>query len=196
MEHPVKNTNWIQLGGAILILLLASEVVLLIIQNRELKKALNSMTAISQVEPLKPGERVESVKIQTLDGSFTELQYTDPTKKYLLFVLSTTCPHCEKTLPVWQSFAQNKSDNCSVLGLCIHNLDQTRKFLAAKNVGFYTASVEQDTSFGRKYKIGGVPETILINGNGIVEKAWVGELNQDQVNEISALIGGTRPSLN
>ncbi len=196
MENSHKRSIWVQVGGAVVMLLLATEVVLLTIQNRELKKALSGTTSMAQVEPLKHGDRVEPIRIQTLDGSSTELQYNDPTKRYLLFVLSTTCPHCEKTLPVWQSFSHNKSDNCIVLGLCIHSLDETRRFLAAKNVGFYTASVEQDTSFGRKYKIAGVPETILINGNGTVEKSWIGELSPGQTNEISTLIADTKPSLN
>lgn len=196
MENSKRSFSWIQTGGVILILLLASEVVLLTIQNRQLKKSLDQTTIGYQTDPLKPGERVEPVKIQLLDGTTKELSYQDPSRKYLLFVLSTTCPHCAKMLPVWKLIATHKAENCTVLGLCLHDLDQTTKFIAANNVGFYTASVAQDTSFGRKYKIGGIPETILIRGNGTVEKAWVGELTTNQADEISGLISTSTLSLN
>ncbi len=127
---------------------------------------LNRTSMQGEVEPLRPGQKVEPVKIQTLDGMATDLQYSDGSKKYLLFVLSTTCQHCERMLPVWNVIAAHKPENCNVLGLCVHSLEQTVRFVTSKNVGFYTVSVEKDTSFSRKYKINGVPETIL------VERKW------------------------
>jgi len=176
MNTIKPKADWLQRSSIGLTVLLSVVVILLIIQNRELKRAINGSTVLTRSE---------------LDGATTELAYNDSTKKYLLFVLSTTCPHCEKTLPIWQSFAQNKSENCNVFGISIHNLEQTRSFLANKIVGFYTASVGEDTSFERKYKIVGVPETILISGKGTVEKTWVGELTPKQAIEINALIGGS-----
>lgn len=188
MEHANKKRDWGKLISYILVVLLTAECILLILQNRDLKHMLSTMTTVGQVEPLKPGEKVEPFQVTTLDGHTNEFTFADSTRKYLLFVLSTTCPHCEKTLPIWKSIVKNKSDNCNVLGISIHNLDETKKFLASKDVGFYTVSSMSDTSFSRKYKISGVPETILINGNGTVEKAWVGELTSDQSNEIQALM--------
>ncbi len=146
------------------------------------------MTSIASIEPLKPGDTVEAFTVNTLDGATRQITYTDPTKKYLLFVLSTTCPHCANTLPVWKSIAQANHDNCDVIGVSLHNVDETRKYFETKDVGFYITSVAGDTSFSRKYKISGIPETILIKGNGVVEKAWVGELTQEQTTEIQSLI--------
>ena len=60
--------------------------------------------------------------------------------------------------------------------------------MSEKKVGFYSTSTEKDTSFYRKYRISVVPETILINGNGVVEKVWLGELNQSQIIEITNLM--------
>lgn len=188
MEEIKKKVNWAQFISYFLIVFLSIVSILLIFQNRDLKRTLSITTSLGLGEPLKPGERVESFRVQTLDGSTTVVNYDDPTRKHLLFVLSTTCPHCERTLPAWQSIVKNKSDNCDILGVSIHNLDDTKKFLTSKDVGFYTVSVMNDTSFNRKYKISGVPETILINNNGIVEKTWVGELSDDQATEIKNLM--------
>jgi peroxiredoxin len=187
--EPDKKTNLKSILGIAMILALMVDVVLLTLQNRELKSTIKSLSAASQVmEPLKPGDRVEPFKVQTLDGSMTTVAYFDPNRKYLLFVLSTTCPHCEKTLPAWKAMAKNSGNTCDVLGISIHSLDDTKKFVASKDVGFVTVSAKDDTSFSRKYKISGVPETILIDGNGVVEKAWIGELSSDQTAEIQNLM--------
>ncbi|TLY32998.1 MAG: TlpA family protein disulfide reductase [Ignavibacteria bacterium] len=181
--------NWIQVISVTLNLLLTIEAVLLILQNRDLKNSLRRSPVGAQVEPLKAGERVEAVKVQTLDGNTTDLAYTDPGKKYLLFVLSTTCPHCEKTLVNWKAIAHdNRDQNCDIIGVSVHSLDETKKYVANKSVGFYVVSVA-DTSFSRKYKISGVPETILLQGDGSVEKVWIGELSEDQTIEIEKLMG-------
>lgn len=188
MEYPTKQVNWLQLSSFVLIGLLTIEIILLGLQNRELKAHL-SFTGSGQVEPLKSGDRVPSFRMQTLDGNTNELSYSDPSRKYLFFVLSTTCPHCEKTLPMWESLAKGASGRFSVLGLCVHNLDETKKYVSSKNVGFYLASIFADTSFTRKYKIAGFPETILVEGDGTVEKIWLGELSPEQTEEIKKLTG-------
>ena len=161
---------------------------ILFLQNKELKDTLSATTLVAQVKPLQPGERVERFTVTTFEGSTREITYTDPTRKYLFFVLSTTCPHCANTLPTWKSIAQTYQDSFDVIGISLHNIDETRKYFEAKDVGFYLASVANDTSFSRKYKISGVPETMLIDGNGIVEKVWIGKLTREQTSEIHNLM--------
>jgi thiol-disulfide isomerase/thioredoxin len=178
-----------KLVSYIIITLLAGVCVLLAYQNRELKHKLSTSTSMSEIEPLKPGDKAEPFLMTTLDGATKEFAYTNPARKYLLFVLSTTCPHCEKTLPVWKSIAQKNNDNCDIIGISIHSLDETKKYIGSKDVGFYVVSAMSDTSFNRKYKISGVPETILVSGDGVVEKAWIGELTYGQVKEIDNLMG-------
>ncbi len=195
MEERKKKTNWIPLIGLVVIILLAVEDGMLILQNRKLEATLKSMTA-PPIQPLKPAERVEPVKLQALEGNTIELNYADSSKRYLLFVLSTTCPHCEKTFPVWQSITSNIADNCNVIGIVLQNLEETKKYVSTKNVNFVTMSVSVDTSFSRKYRIAGVPETILMNGNGTVEKAWMGELSKEQAKEIETLVGASKSLTN
>src|SRR5712671_5761588 len=91
-------------------------------QNKELKHTINDMTIIRAVEPLKRGDRVESISLRLLDGTTGQLNFGDPTKKYLLFVLSTSCPHCENTLPLWSTLAKAHNDNCDVIGISVGKL--------------------------------------------------------------------------
>ena len=137
------------------------------------------------MEPLKPGERVEPIEIQTLDGKKSKLSYTEADKKYLLFVLSTSCPHCEKNMQLWKQIVDfDKDHKCNIIGVSVDNLRATSDYFAEKEIDFYMVSAEVDTGFYRKYKIVGVPETILVDGNGVVEKTWVGELSDDQAHQI------------
>ncbi len=181
---------WLQLISIMVIAFLIGEVVLLLKQNRDLRAEISSFINPEMMEPLKPGDHVRPIKVQSLSGGTSELSYTDPSKKYLLFVLSTTCPHCEKTFPLWRMIATNvKPELCSVVGISIHSFEETKKYVDVNQPNFNIVVVA-DTSFKRVYKINGVPETILIGGNGVVEKTWIGELTTEQTNEIQKLLGG------
>jgi peroxiredoxin len=148
-------------------------------------------------DALQPGDHVKPIKLQTMGGSVSELKYDDPGKKYLLFVLSTTCPHCEKNLDRWKAINErNRQGNCEIVGISIHDFKATRKYVEEKDPGFYITSAAADTSFHRGYKLVGVPETILLKGDGSVQKVWIGELSADQTSEIEALLETARSSAN
>ncbi len=187
-----RKARWTQLIPSLVIVVLIVECILLMLQNRELRRTINTMTTVGQVEPLRPGDRVESFDAQTLDGTGIHVRYLDSSARYLFFVLSTTCPHCAKMLPVWHTIAKNQPENLNIMGISPHGLDATKEYVTKNNIAFYTLCAESDTSFPRKYKIAGVPETILVNGDGIVEKTWVGELSTEQANEIQTLMGGKK----
>jgi len=185
----MKKINWLLVVSLVVIGLLMIDVILLTIQNSELKTTISNLTQ-RQTEPLRRGEKVEPFKIQTLSGDTAEFTYPDTTKRYLLFVLSTRCPHCEKNLPSWKDIAKSSNSDVHIFGISTDNFELTRQYASTKDIGFYIASIA-DTSFGRKYKISGVPETILIDGNSTVEKVWIGELSEERVNEIKNLMGAT-----
>jgi thioredoxin-related protein len=115
---------------AVLIVLLAGEVIFLLLQNRELKERLNQMTRPAQ-ETLKKGDRVLPTTLTMLDGSKMEIEYVDPSERYLFFVFSTTCPYCEKNLVNWNEVAgTNVPAGTYVLGVSTHELEQTKEYVA------------------------------------------------------------------
>lgn len=180
----LTKAQLLQWVGLILIISLTVEVFLLANQNRELKKVLSGMS--SDQQGLATGDQLEPFLFLTMDGSFSQFSYDDPSKKYLLFILSTSCPHCEQTLPIWNAITKVSSNKVNILGISIHDYEKTRKFANEKNVEFNIVSA--DTNFQRKYKVSGVPETLLVNGSGIVEKAWIGQLSNEQTDEIISLL--------
>lgn len=195
MSIPGNRPRLYQSVGIVLMIGLLVEVVLLTNENRELK---NSLRVNSQppADALTPGDKLEAIKVRTLDGQAAEFTYSDSSKKYLIFVLSTTCPHCEKNLVAWNSLSRQFSpDSVMIFGVSLDGFSETQEYITAKDVRFFTASAA-DTSFGRKYKISGIPETMLVSGRGILEKVWIGELNPNQLHEIRQLIGNSAASIN
>jgi peroxiredoxin len=174
--------NNLLVGGVIVGLVVA--VLLLAFENRELKKRLTPPDTIV----LKPGESVGPTRIVGLDGQEIEITFDDPSMSWLVFVLSTTCPHCERNLPAWASIVEKApSSGLSIIGVSIHNVEVTKRYFADKRVKFILYSAA-DTSFDRMFKILSVPQTILLKPGGIVEKVWVGELGESTSHEIAKLL--------
>jgi peroxiredoxin len=188
--------TWLALLPWVIIPLLSVQVILLTIQNTRLKVILTSMTPFGNPSPLlKSGEHVGPVSLRTLGGSSSELRYEHSKQKYLLFVFSTTCPHCEKTLPIWQSIADSNKDTAVViLGISIQSVDQTREYVLRKQPHFYVAST--DSTFASRYNIAGVPETVLIDSGGIVEQIWEGELKKQDAEDIGRLLHANKAPVN
>lgn len=184
--------RWFDILGFILIIFLVLDVIFLTLQNKSLKDDLSNMTMAR--ETLHPGETVDSFTIINFNGDSTQIRYSDRGEKYLLFILSTTCPHCEKNIDKWKELARTADkQSCKIIGVSLDSLVGTK--LYHEKMGLNFDLFVSDTSFVRKYKIIGVPETILIGKNGIVEKTWQGELRTEEVSEIQHLIGASRQQI-
>ena len=184
MSERTGKTNHIQFIGLIIIIFLAVEDFFLIQQNRQLKAELSPPA----MESLRAGDTVGSFKIKWLDGTVNQIRFDDTAKPYLLFVLSPSCPHCRNNVDRWNDIVlHNQINHCSILGISVQSVERTRVFRDSANVGFDLA-VAADTSFSRKYKIHAFPQTILVGGSGRIEKVWMGELNNEQINEIERLL--------
>ena len=171
-------------------LLLAILCAFLIRQNHDLKSGGGSGAGIAA---LKPGDHVEGFSYRQLDGATHRLDYADARRAHLLFVLSTTCPFCQKSLPnIQELFDRHKTGACDLLAVSIHDLLLTAQFAAERKLGFPLVSAP-DEQFSRNYKIGAVPTTILVRGDGVVDRVWEGELTRTLMQEIESSL--SRPAL-
>jgi len=100
MEKSAINPIWMRLIALVVIILLSVEVVMLVLQIRQLKMALIAVTTPPMI-PLKPGDLVQPIKLQTLNDSTIELSYKNPTNKYLLFIYSQQAVHTVKI--IWRN---------------------------------------------------------------------------------------------
>jgi peroxiredoxin len=169
-------------------LVLIIEVVLLWQKNSKLNTEFSQMKNSYQGPVLAAGEKVSPLKLETLSGTFTSFDYVDSSKNYLLFVFSTSCPHCQKTMGKWKSIVSSNPSDCTTIGISLSSLEDTKRYVDSTGVNFQIFA-NADTTFGPDYKIGGVPETILLDGHSRVKKTWLGELTPDQTKEIVGLLG-------
>ncbi len=184
-------SGWINAASVTIIAILTTDVVLLTLKVRRLESYIQNTSVISNLDPLKPGDHVQSFSALSLDGRQQTIAYSDTQSTYLLFVLSTTCPHCEENISIWKTIVENIGGECFFVGVSLHDLPRTIAYIVEKAVPFYTVSVA-DTGFQRQYKISGVPATILIDGGGRVANTWIGKLDAMQVDDI---VSQTRQSL-
>ena len=134
--------------------LLIAALALLIRQNILLRKALVSrMPPMPSVTALKPGEHVKPFKVRALDGTEDVIHYSDTAKNYVLCVFSTSCSHCEKTIPLWQMIENNRSNNWEVIGISLQGEEETKIFVRDNKISFRTVTTAYNSGFEHEYKI-------------------------------------------
>ncbi len=195
MYKRLLKTDWFRVATVVVILGLVIEVILLIKQNRELREMLSNRID-PYAQTLKAGDHVGACSFTSIDGTVSKLEFSGLPKRWLLFVMSTSCSHCEHDLPYWNHIAQeNMENNCRILGVSIDGTDETRKYRNA-SVTQFDLVVDADKHFESEYKISGVPQTILISGDGVVEHVWLGELSMNTVQEIQNSLKSPAGSIN
>jgi peroxiredoxin len=167
-----------------LVVFLSIITALLIVQNLRMKKILDDMNHPT-FDQLKPGDKAAAFRFITMNGDTNLYNSAELPKKQLIFVLSSTCPHCKNNLKHWEHLAQdaNQIRDLNVMGMCVSGYEETRRYINDNHIGFYLASTA-DTTFITKYKIEGVPQTIMLNSSGVIENVWIGELTDSLENII------------
>ncbi len=191
-----QNTNRTQYRlytiGVIVILLLSGAVVMLMLKNYDLRARLRGSPTVNILDELKPGDRVDAIEAQSIDGRNTTITYAESGMKYLVLVFSTTCPYCVENIEKWRAIARYcQQEGCSVIGVSVHDIDRTRQYLLDMELPFFTV-INTGREFADAYKITGVPMTILISTGGIIEKTWPGVLSDAHVEDI---FDGMKPPL-
>jgi hypothetical protein len=176
--------RWFNIITTALIVFLSVELVLLVIENRRYEEMLVQSGVIQRDDALKPGERISDIAITTLEGKDGLLTFSGEDDRYLLFVLSTSCPHCLANLPKWADINRRVAPSGRfVVGLSVHGASETVQYVQDNGVGFYTVTTP-DSSFLDHYRLPGVPATLLLSAGGVVKNVWIGELTDAQVAEV------------
>jgi peroxiredoxin len=190
MKENARLSKWLQRIGYVVFLFVVVEMLVLVQQNRDLKRQLNAIGTPKSIEFLKSGEQVGPITLESINGQEVNLSFNDLRKQILLFIFSTTCPHCQRNLSKWEDISQKlaqRSKEINVMGVSIDNLDKTKKYCLDNKLNYTTLIA--DTVFERLYKVHAVPQTLLIEGGGKVKNNWSGELTSKEVKELMSTIG-------
>lgn len=134
----------------------------------------------SKLSGLHEGIVVPSFQATTLAGDTLTIGETpDLEAKHVLFILTTTCPFCQATVPVWAGLADSASRHAGtdvlVVGISLDGPDETRRFIEAFGVRFPVLAFPSE-KYQSMYRATTVPQTVILNSAGAVLFAHTGQL--------------------
>jgi peroxiredoxin len=180
----LKNQLW-SVILIVLVVVMGVEILLLVQENQKLRKALSRPGGPFEV--LGPGEKVPSLFGINLEGGELEVEYPSKQRTVLLW-FSPACPSCEENLEFWKELYHNYSlENLRFIGVTDFGKDKTAEFVQ-KNQLEFPILVVSNLSLLDQYKVEVIPQTMLIDTNGIVQKVWAGPLTGKNKKEIEGML--------
>ena len=169
----------------VLVLIMGVEILFLVQENKKLREALSHSRG--PVKILSPEEKVPSLAGVDLRGGELKVEYPS-SRKTILFFFSPACPACEENLEFWKEIYQKyDSDKLRVIGATSFARDKTEEFVRKYQLNFQVVIVS-DASVLDKYKVEVVPQTMLIDTSGTVQKVWPGILSENYKKEIESMV--------
>ena len=100
----------------------------------------------------------------------------------LVFVFSTNCTHCRASLQAWKQIANDLVHHAEVqvLGISTDSVGPTRSFVAEHDIQFPVVSFV-DRKLRVLYRSRVIPQTLLLDADGIVTYARLGAVKEDVV---------------
>ncbi len=153
------------------------------VQNRILKNRIIFLAESGQ-EYLVSGDTVSTFTILHDNSEQEAVQFPSPdSSKSLIFIMSTSCNPCKKTLPYWKKLWSELHTELNVFAIAINPYDQVKYYRIENDVAYEIYTISED-SFVTTFKDYKTPQTILLDKKGIVERSWLGQLANVQVREI------------
>jgi peroxiredoxin len=163
----------------VVLITLAIQVVILSRQNRQM----NQRKSLSVKEQLKEGDTLDLHQAHAIRGG----DHMDTTSsRQLVFVLSTSCPFCRESVPAWKELASKAKSPLAVFGISVDSCDSTSEYMKRNNITFPVYICLDAAAFKKANKINGVPQTILRERGGKVDKVWVGRLDKERLKEVES----------
>lgn len=171
-----------------IVLVMGVEIFLLVQENQKLKKALNRPRGPFKI--LNPEEKVPSLIGINLDGEEFKIEYPS-SKKTVLFWFSSACPSCEHNLEFWKEiYEKHHLNKLRFFGVTRERKEKTEEFIKRFNIRFPVVIVS-DFSLLDEYKVEVVPQTMLIDTCGVIQKVWPGPLLDNYKKEIELMLSSS-----
>jgi hypothetical protein len=128
------------------------------------------------------GNDFPSVGLSDLSGDPLELAPVEPgAPATVLVILTTTCPFCRVNIPIWNEVYGALGNQVRFVGLCLDDLEDTRRFMESARPEFPLFVVADPRSFIAELGIHNVPQTLALDSEGVIQQIWGGGLGEDQI---------------
>lgn len=121
-----------------------------------------------------------------LNGETDNLSF-ETSRVNLLFVFTTTCSSCKENFSEWFSLARSMSNDINRRFICINAPYDIDEFVSEYDFPD-KIYIPQKEIFIEKYKVSGVPLTLIIDDNGVVQYSKIGILSDSDIGEINSKI--------
>jgi peroxiredoxin len=181
-------------GFGFLIVAFAVSNILLIRQNIQLRGELAKV----QQRGLRAGDKVPPFSAAGLDGRPVQISYTGGGPKRMLIYFTPTCRFCRAQFPYWKEALEHaESNGYEVVGLVNETEDRAKLAEYIREMGCSADSQKPlkialvPEEIKHSYQLSATPITLLVNNEGTVQKAWVGQWSVSDVGEASTSLGFT-----
>lgn len=165
----IKDWSQILLIFVTIVLLVAN--VFLVIQNFQLKKAVEQPKLFVTDE----GYKFTELKFKGLDGNEETINLSDGKHKTLLLVFNTSCQYCVQQYPYWKAVIENLDPTFwRILAVTSEeNYDKIKTHLEEHKLNSVkVASISREEM--QKSRMMYTPMTLVVDTDGEVKKVWAG----------------------
>jgi peroxiredoxin len=174
---------------------LAASNVLLIRQNLQMRLALERL----RPQKAEAGDKVPPFVAPALDGDTVRVEYAGGGRKTLLFFFTQTCPYCRQQFAFWREVLNRAEERrYDVMGLVADSEDKVKlhEYLRAMGCGSESKTPLRVALIPKavrsSYKLSATPVTLLVSGDGTVERAWTGLWTNTELDDAGAALGFNR----
>ncbi|NIN00234.1 MAG: redoxin family protein [candidate division Zixibacteria bacterium] len=169
----------------VLVIAMGIEILFLVSENRKLRSALTARRGPFTV--LNPEERVPPLVGIDLNGQEVRVEYPS-SEQTVFFWFSAACPSCEHNVEFWREmYRKRSSPELRFFGVTTAGEGKTEELTEKFPFEFPILTVS-DYSLLDQYKVEVIPQTMLIDENGLVRKVWPGPLSENYKIEIEEMI--------
>jgi peroxiredoxin len=156
-------------------------------------RALRAPRPVPPPPTLSVGEVVPPLEAQRLQGRRETVSYADEARPTVVYVFSPSCPWCRKNLANIKRLFEARQGEYRFVGLSSDDT-QLADYVAENGLAFpvYSGIAEP---LRRAYKLGGVPQTLVISPQGKVLKNWQGAYAGPNQTDVEAFFAVKLPGL-
>jgi len=178
----VLKVPWFKLAVTLLVLGILCQNIVLIWQTRQLRTRLE----LAVNKEFKPGEVIPEFAGIDLNNQYVKIGFNESRKKFLLITFATGCPACHANLPNWLALIGKLDHNqWQVVWLSRDPLGMTREYCSEQKISDQVLS-EFPLRTYNLLGLRGVPQTVVTDSHGQIEKVWVGQLDNNGWSDVSS----------
>ncbi|MEM7585388.1 MAG: hypothetical protein AAF560_18505 [Acidobacteriota bacterium] len=192
----LQISRWVATAFVLGTFTLAVLNVLLIHQNRELKKT--TITA-KQSKYLSPGDTVPPLRGLDAEGQQIKIDYasqgSSDHRKTIVLVFSPKCGWCDVNLPNWHAILDSLDYSRYRVVAVSTDQDGLAKYLSENNLSEITLVQQPAPQDRKEYKMNTTPMTLVVGNGGVIEKVWAGAFWPHQQKEVENFFGVELPGI-